>query len=97
MTPPIVRTDRPPEQGQLVPEGMPRFHQWKCDGIEFELFADGEAGFILADPQGTFEVAGQVEICGDRLSVNWQGAITAKPVTWLNAQRALADARWAQR
>jgi hypothetical protein len=97
MTPPIVRTDRPPEQGQLVPEGMECFHQWSADGIDFELWATEETGFILANPTGAFEVAGQVEICGDRLSVNWQGAITAKPQPWLNAQRALADARWAQR
>lgn len=97
MTTPIVRTDRPPGQGQLVPDGMDRFHQWRTDGIDFELWTGREAGFILANPTGTFEVAGQVEICGERLSINWQGSITAQPQPWLNAQRAIADAKWAER
>ena len=85
----------PPRQDDLVPASMNRFHQWTTDGIDFELWADHETGFILANPQGKFEVAGQAQICGDRMSVNWQGAITKRPQPWLNAQRAIAHAKYA--
>lgn len=97
MVTPSLRTTSPPGQAPLIPATMNRFHQWRSDGVDFELWATDEAGFILANPQGAFEVAGHVEICGDRMSVTWQGAITDRPQPWLNAQRALADAKRAER
>lgn len=88
-----IRTAAPPGQDRLVPDNMNRFHQWRADDVDFELWADGETGFILATPLGHFEVAGQVAICGDRMAVTWQGAITSRPQTWLNAQRAVAHTK----
>lgn len=92
MTDTSIRTDQPP--GQLVPPAMTRFHKWRADGVDFELWAFEEAGFILATPLGSFEVAGTVNVSGDRLVVVWQGAITNRPQPWLNAQRAVAHSKY---
>jgi len=89
-----IRTPSPPRQ--LVPPDHVLFHRWRADGVDFELWAYEEAGFILATPRGSFEVAGRVDICGDQLTVVWQGAVTDKPQPWLNAQRAIAHAKYAE-
>ena len=85
-----LRNDRPPEQGELVPDEMNLRHEWTAGDIAFELWTHRQAGFILATPKGKFEVSGVVTICGDRMSIVWRGAITERPEPWLNAQRAIA-------
>jgi hypothetical protein len=89
MTTPSVETDRPPEQA-LVPDRHNLFHEWQSGKIAFELWMYKTTGFILADPDRKFEVAGLVNVEGDRLSIAWRGAITQSPQPWLNAQRAIA-------
>jgi hypothetical protein len=89
-----VETDRPPEQARLVPPGMRRFHEWRRDGVDFEFWANAEAGCVLADVDGAYKLAGVVAICGEQLTIVWQGPITAKPPAWLNAQRAVAAQRY---
>jgi len=93
MSSPRVETAGPP--GQLIPDGMIRCHQWRVDGVSFELWASDEAGFVLANPLGSFEVAGIVHTSGDQLTIVWQGAITDRAQPWLNAQRAVAHANLA--
>lgn len=85
-----VRTEDPPGQAGLVPPGMTRLRQWRADGIDLELWTYRDTGFVLANPSGSFEVAGRVDLCGDRMTIVWQGTITAQSQPWLNAQRARA-------
>lgn len=90
MTTPRLRTTSPPGQDDLVPDSMNLVHEWHADDVAFELWVYGQIGFILADPLRRFEVAGQVDICGDQMTIIWCGAITDRPQPWLNAQRAVA-------
>lgn len=90
MTSLSVEASNPPTQDEQPPDKMNLFHEWTADGVAFELWVYKQDGVILADPHWDFEKAGVVTICGDQMSVVWQGAITEHPQTWLNAQRAIA-------
>jgi hypothetical protein len=81
-----LRTRSP--SGQAEP--ATQLHEWSADGIAFELWANGQTGFILADPGGGFEPVAHVDICGSQMSIVWHGPITDRPQSWLNAQKAIA-------
>lgn len=90
MTTPIVRTDPPPGQA-LITDRHNLFAEWQAGKIAFELWMYRSTGFILADPDRSFEVSGLVNVEDQRLVVAWRGPLAKSPQAWLNAQAARAE------
>ncbi len=97
MATPRVRDEHPVRQPVDVPDRMAPVANWPAGEAFMELWVDRRRGdgLILAVTRAGSERVGDISRARTSFDVTWCGSFAEKPATWLDAQAAVAHARFA--